>query len=101
MGVCILKNCKVIKLAEEVYSDLIIRQAAEDLFNNLDESCKKIIMDFDNIEFMSQSFAQEYVYRKKNTDIEIIEINMNEHVKKMFEIIYDRLEEAENKKRID
>ena len=43
----------------------------------------------------------EYVYRKKNTDIEIIEINMNEHVKKMFEIIYERLKEAENKKRID
>ena len=62
MGVCILKNCKVIKLAEEVYSDLIIRQAAEDLFNNLDESCEKIIMDF---------------------------------------VIYERLKEAENKKRID
>ena len=63
MGVGIVKNCKVIKLAEEVYSDLIIRQAAEDLFNNLDETCEKIIMDFDNIEFMSQSFAQEYVNR--------------------------------------
>ena len=101
MGVGIVKNCKVIKLAEEVYSDLIIRQAAEDLFNNLDETCEKIIMDFDNIEFMSQSFAQEFDYRKKNTEIEIIEIYMNEHVKKMFEIIYERLKEAENKKRID
>ena len=38
---------------------------------------------------------------KLDCDIEIIEINMNEHVKKMFEIIYERLKEAENKKRID
>ena len=94
----ILKKCKIIKLREEIYSDLIIRHAAEDLFNKLDETYSKIVMDFDEIEFMSQSFAQEYVYRKKNTDIEIIEINMNEHVKKMFEIIYDRLNEAGNKK---
>lgn len=93
-----MKKCKVIKLADEIYSDLIIRQAAEDLFNNLDNSYSKIVMDFDKIEFMSQSFAQEYVYRKENTDIEIIEINMSEHVKKMFEIIYDRLSEAKKRK---
>ena len=96
-----MRDCEAIKLKEEIHANLGMRSSAKKLFENLDNGNSKIVMDFDNIEFMSQSFAQEYVYRKKNTDIEIIEINMNEHVKKMFEIIYDRLEEAENKKRID
>ena len=96
-----MRDCEAIKLKEEIHANLGMRSSAKKLFENLDNGNSKIVMDFDNIEFMSQSFAQEYVYRKKNTDIEIIEINMNNHVKKMFEIIYERLKEAENKKRID
>ena len=96
-----MRDCEAIKLKEEIHVNLGMRSSAKKLFENLDNGNSKIVMDFEGVGFMSQSFAQEYISQKLDCDIEIIEINMNEHVKKMFEIIYDRLEEAENKKRID
>ncbi len=40
----------------------------------------KVILDFKNIEFISMSFAQEYVYQRYYSKIEIIEINKNDFV---------------------
>ena len=96
-----MRDCEAIKLKEEIHVNLGMRSSAKKLFENLDNRNSKIVMDFEGVGFMSQSFAQEYISQKLDCDIEIIEINMNEHVKKMFEIKYERLKEAENKKRID
>ena len=96
-----MRDCEAIKLMDEILANLGMWSSAKMLFVNLDNGNSKIVMDFEGVGFMSQSFAQEYISQKLDCDIEIIEIKMNEHVKKMFEIIYDRLEEAENKKRID
>ena len=93
-------DCEIIKLKDKIHTNLGMRTSAKKLFENLDTDNSRIAMDFEGVEFMSQSFAQEYISQKLDCDIEIIEINMNEHVKKMFEIIYERLKEAE-KKRID
>lgn len=53
-----------------------------------------MILDFENIEFMSRSFAQEYVYQKKNNSkSEITEINMAESIEKLLQLADREYEE--------
>ena len=44
-------------------------------------------MNFEGIEFMGRSFAQEYLNRKHFASFEVVEKNMSEDIEKMFEII--------------
>ena len=51
-------------LKKEIGTDLGSRQKIEKLFKNIDETVSKVIMNFEGIEFMGRSFAQEYLNRK-------------------------------------
>ncbi|KZX17292.1 hypothetical protein [Methanobrevibacter filiformis] len=83
-----------IKLADTINSNLGMRFAAEDLFNNLINDAPEIVMNFENVNFMSRSFAQEYVYQKeKNNSITIIEKNMPQNVKEMINIVISSLDD--------
>jgi hypothetical protein len=45
---------------------------------------------------MSRSFAQEYVFQKYNSKSEIIEINMNDNIKKLLKLASEEYEEYFN-----
>ncbi len=44
-------------------------------------------MNFEGVEFMGRSFAQEYLNRKHFAPFEVVEMNMSEDIEKMFKII--------------
>ena len=46
-------------------------------------------MNFEGVEFMGRSFAQEYLNQKHIANYEITEINLSEDIKKMFNIILE------------
>ena len=63
-------NYKKIILKDLLNESLEMTFVAEDLFkyiNNLKE--EEICLDFKDIEFMSLSFTQEYIYQKKNKSL--------------------------------
>ena len=78
---------EVIKIEKEIYKKLSMRSSARKFFNDLDKSFPEIVIDFDNVEFISRSFAQEYVYQKHNMDINLTEKNMTNFVENMINIV--------------
>lgn len=76
-----------ILLKKEIGSDLGSRQEIEEIFNNIDKNTSKVIMNFEDIEFMGRSFAQEYLNQKNSAPFEIIEKNMPPEIEKMFDVI--------------
>lgn len=76
-----------IMLEKEIGADLGSRQAIENVFRNIPESTEKVIMNFQNIEFIGRSVAQEYLNQKHNVSFEVCEKNMNNDVDKLFNII--------------
>ena len=59
---------------------------AKKLFQEINKS-SEVILNFENIEFMSRSFAQEYVFQKHNTKCKITEINMSQSIVQLLEIV--------------
>ncbi len=74
-------------LKDVIGTDLGPRNKIETLFNNIDKNSSKVIMDFEGIEFMGRSFAQEYLNQKHISTFEIIEVNLSEDIKEMFNMI--------------
>ena len=74
-------------LKKEIGADLGSRQKIEKLFKNIDPNVSMVIMNFEGVEFMGRSFAQEYLNRKHLASFEVVEKNMPEDIQKMFEII--------------
>ena len=79
----------IIKLKEEIDSNLIIRLDAEELFKKLEDNSSKVVMDFQGIEFINRSFAQEYLNQKFHAKYDIEEINVPDDVKNMFNVILE------------
>jgi anti-anti-sigma regulatory factor len=68
-------------------SDLALRFWADELFKLLPEKKESIlILDFSGVEFVSRSFAHEYLKEKSAHLIAIREKNMNSTVKQMFKL---------------
>ena len=76
-------------LKKEIGTDLGSRQKIEKLFKDFDENVSKVIMNFEGVEFMGRSFAQEYLNRKHIATFEVVEKNMPKDIEKMFEIILE------------
>lgn len=74
-------------LKKEIGADLGSRQKIEKLFKNIEPHVSMVIMNFEGVEFMGRSFAQEYLNRKHLASFEVVEKNMPEDIRKMFEII--------------
>lgn len=74
-------------LKKEIGADLGFRQKIEKLFKNIEPHVSMVIMNFEGVEFMGRSFAQEYLNRKHLASFEVVEKNMPEDIQKMFEII--------------
>ena len=84
-----------INLSERYKNKLGLGPTAKKIFQEAN-SYDKVILNFENIEFMSRSFAQEYVFQKYNSKSEIIEMNMNDDIKKLLELASEEYEEYFN-----
>lgn len=82
-----------INLEKTFAKKLGMRTTAMKLFNDL-ENETDAILDFKDIEFMSRSFAQEYVYQKHNSKVNIIESNMSDFVKGLLEVVEEDYKET-------
>ena len=74
-------------LKKEIGADLGSRQKIEKLFKNIEPHVSMVIMNFEGVEFMGRSFAQEYLNRKHLASFEVVEKNIPKEIQKMFEII--------------
>ncbi|WP_295589387.1 STAS-like domain-containing protein [uncultured Methanobrevibacter sp.] len=86
-------NAVEINLEKTFAKKLGMRTTAKKLFQDL-ENETEAILDFKDIEFMSRSFAQEYVFQKHNSKVRIIESNMSEFVKGLLEVVEEDYQET-------
>jgi len=71
------KNMEIeILLAEEINPDLGSRNKIEKLYNNIADNTSKVIMNFEGVEFMGRSFAQEYLNQENKASFELVEVNV-------------------------
>ena len=82
-----------INLEKTFAKKLGLGTTAMKLFQDL-EGETEVILDFKDIEFMSRSFAQEYVYQKHNSKVHIIESNMSDFVKGLLDVVQKDYEES-------
>ena len=75
-----------INLEEKYSKKLGVGPTAEKLFNEIKNE-ETVVINFKNIEFMSRSFAQEYVFQKHNTHTKIEETNMADSIHNLLEVV--------------
>ena len=66
-----------IDLEKTFAKKLGLRTTAIKLFQDFDGE-DEVILDFNGIEFISRTFAQEYIYQKNNSKVHIIESNRSD-----------------------
>jgi len=77
-----------ILIKEKISENLSLRDFARTFFIQLNKSTyDSLIIDFKGVNFMSRSFAQEYLDRKTESEKQIKEINMLSDIEKMFEVV--------------
>lgn len=77
-----------INIQERISKNLGMNSSARTLFEEINNSPANIVMiDFSNVLVMSRSFTQEYLSQKFYTDKQIIEENVPEDVKLMFDVV--------------
>lgn len=77
-----------IMIQKTINSNLGMRSSAKNFFNQINKmSNNEFVINFTNVQFMSRSFAQEYVQQKKRTDKFLKEVNLPKDVKVMFDIV--------------
>ena len=80
-----------IRLTEKYRNKLGIGPTAKKIFDEVN-MYEEAILDFENIEFMSRSFAQEYVFQKNNSNSKITEINMDGSIVQLLELVNSEYE---------
>ena len=84
-----------INLSDRYKNKLGIGPTAKKIFQEA-EGYDELILNFENIEFMSRSFAQEYVFQKYNSKPKVIETNMNENIEELLKLVTEEYEEYFN-----
>ncbi len=77
-----------IKIYSRLGQNLVTRSSIEELFrfiNALDEL--NIILDFEKVQFISRSCADEYIKQKNRTKKKINDINIGSNVEKMLNFV--------------
>ena len=89
------KNVEIM-IDEKVNSHLSLQESAKEFFRELDSelnttpggaNIEDVIINFENVVFISQSFAHEYIKQKNKTCKNIIEKRVPKKVKAIFEIV--------------
>ncbi|MBP3790720.1 MAG: hypothetical protein ILA26_01685 [Methanobrevibacter sp.] len=82
----------IIKLKDEINSALDFNQSATELFDKINNlSDEEFILDFEDVVFISMSFAQAYYASKKRSPKKVTEINLSDDVNPMMEMIEKQL----------
>lgn len=77
-----------ISIKKEINSSLELNTSASDFLDRIDKlSDDYVEVDFEGIIFVSRGFAQIYYSRKSKMDKNIVEVNVPEAFKPLFEII--------------
>lgn len=77
---------KVIDIGKDFSNKIAMDSTAILLFQEF--NCEEeVVLDFRNVDFISRSFAQEYVYQRYHSNVNIIEKNMNEFIKGLMEVV--------------
>lgn len=80
----------------KLMKNLALRSNADVLFDSVKKSKEdKVILDFQDIKFMSRSFCQQYLLRKKECKKKIEEINIADDVAKMFDTVKNQRSESQ------
>lgn len=87
-----MKTLEII-LEEKYPKKLGMGPTAKKIFQEM-TNADSVILNFQNIEFMSRSFAQEYVFQKYNSKIDITEINMSRSIRQLLDIVSEDFEET-------
>lgn len=86
-------NAVEINLEKSFAKKLGMRITAVKLFKDL-ENETEAILNFEDIEFMSRSFAQEYVHQKHISKVHIIEENMSQFIKDLLKVVEEDYKET-------
>lgn len=90
---------EIVKIEEKISSKLGFRDSAEDLFHYLNTlPVGKIFIDFTGVEFISRSFAHEYLMQKNRTNKKIKNVNVPKNVKVMFDTVLKSIENPKKNK---
>lgn len=77
-----------IKLVNQISKNLIFRDTADKLFDDINDINEpEIIIDFNKIKSITRSFAHQYLINKRKSKKNIIVINISPNIKNMFELI--------------
>ena len=87
-----MKTLEII-LEEKYPKKLGMGPTAKKIFQEM-TNADSVILNFQNIEFMSRSFAQEYVFQKYNSKIDRTEINMSHSIRQLLDIVSEDFEET-------
>jgi len=82
-----------ISIAESISPRLGYRSSVAELFKSIEHIPNAgIEIDFKNTQYISRSFAHEYLKQKKSTKKDIKEINIPQGIAKMFQIVVNSKE---------
>ena len=81
---------EVLYIADYISQNLAFRDSADSLFSYVNSLEKSIMMDFSGIKSITNSFAHQYMTKRKKSEKIIAEINISPDVKQMFELIEKR-----------
>lgn len=88
-----------IRVAEEIGSRLILRDSVKSIFTRVrSDPTERVVLDFSGVQFMSRSFAHEYLVNKDASGKVIIEENSPDEVRKMLELVGRQIEAARREK---
>ncbi len=80
-----------IVVSEEVSRFPALRNSADMIFELVESSPhEEVIIDFSNVECVTASFAHQFINNLKRCNKKVRMINMNENVRKIFQIVENR-----------
>jgi len=86
---------KKVSLISEFGSNIFTRNSISNFFSELNlMKDKEIVLDFESVEFISRSCADEYLKQKKVSKKKIIEANMSNEICSMFKNVENQYEKA-------
>jgi hypothetical protein len=89
---------KTITLHKQFGSLIITRKTIAEFFSNLTKMSEdKIVLNFNNIKFISRSAAHEYIRQKSISNKEIRETNIGTNIQAMFMLVAKQLSKIATK----
>lgn len=84
---------KKILLSQELGNDVFTRNTISAFFEMVNSQKEaEVILDFKGVKFISRSCADEYLKQKEKSNKKIIESNLSNEVRSMFNVVQNQYE---------